>query len=116
MRARARARTRARARVCVLASVSENGGRQIFVDFLIPPRWPCGKGACFESGRPRLDSCFHHGAFTGSSYSRVFKKKKEGGGGEGGGGTPVLPYKAPANIGSALGLAGLVSVYCDRVK
>ena len=45
------------------------------------------------------------GIFSGSSHTSDFKI-----------GTPVLPCQAPGVIGSALGLVGPVSVYCDWVR
>ena len=52
-----------------------------------------------------FDSRLHRGNFSGSSHTTDLKT-----------GTPVASYKAPGVIGSALGLVGPVSVYCNWAR
>ena len=65
-----------------------------------PPRWPSGKGSATTAADPRSNSAFLAGLFAG----------------------PVMPVpqhlalSASGVIGSALGLAGPVSVHCDGVR
>ena len=46
--------------------------------------------------------------FSESNHTMTVKKKKKA--------SPWLPYQPPGVIGSALGLVGPVSVYCDWVR
>ena len=65
--------------------------------FTRPPRWPRAEDPGFES-RLRRD-------FSGSSHTSDSKI-----------GTPVATLPGAGRIGSALGLVGPVSVYCDWVR
>ena len=66
-----------------------------------PPRWPSG----LQSGRSRVRISLAPGFFRGLSDTSDFKT-----------GTPVATLPAACIIGSALGLVGPVSVYCDWVR
>ena len=78
----------------------------IDLSFSVPPHWPIGQGIRLESCRPGFDSLLHQD-FSGLSHTSDLKI-----------GTPVatLPAAWHYTMGSALGLSGLVSVYCDWVR
>ena len=69
------------------------------------PRWLSGQGVHLKSGRSRLRIPIAPEILSGSSHTSDFK-------------LPLhwLPCQALGIIGSALGLVGPVSVYCDWVR
>ena len=72
---------------------------------LLPPCWPSGKASTSRVEDPRLDSRLHQDFFQGQVIPVTSKLALQ-----------WLPCKAPGVIWSALGLVGLVSVYCDWVR
>ena len=70
-----------------------------------PPRWPSGLGVRLGSGRSGVRTPLATG-FSGSSHTSDLKNMA----------LKWLPCQAPGFIGSALGLVGPVSVYCDWVR
>ena len=69
------------------------------------PHGPRGQGVCLESGSPGFDSRFQYGSFLGQVLSDDLKID-----------TPVATLPAPGITGSALGLVGQVSVYCEWLR
>ena len=69
-----------------------------------PPRWPSGKASASRAEDPWFESCLRRD-FSGSSHTSDLKI-----------GTPVATLPSTWHTGSALGLVGLVSVYCDWVR
>ena len=68
----------------------------------LPPCWPSGQGVRLESGRSRVRIPLAPGFFQGRVIPVSSKLAFQ-----------WLPFQAPDVIGLALGLVGLVSVYCD---
>ena len=69
-----------------------------------PPRWPSGQGIRLESGRSRVGIPLEPGFFRGPVLPVISKLALQ-----------WLSCQAPG-MGSALGLVGPVSVYCDWVR
>ena len=63
------------------------------------------KASASIAAGPCIIPAFPRGDFSGSSHTSDFKI-----------GTPVLPCQVPGDEGSAVGLVGPVSVYCDLVR
>ena len=70
-----------------------------------PPRWPSGYGVRIESVRSRVRILLAPGFFRGRVIPVTIKLALQ-----------WLPCQVPGVIGSALGLVGPVSVYCDWVR
>ena len=79
----------------------------VYLPSVPPPRWPSGSGVRLESGRSRFRIPLATGFFflRGRVIPVTSKLALQ-----------WLPSQAPGVIGSALGLAGPVSVYCDWVR
>ena len=76
------------------------------ISFLVSPCWSGGKGVRVERGRSGgLISARAVGIFAGRFIPVTSKLALQ-----------WLPCQAPGVVGSALGLVGQVSVYCDWVK
>ena len=69
------------------------------------PRWPSGKASASRAEDPEFESRLCRDFFGIESYQWLKNWHSSG-----------YPAKAPGVIGSALGLVGLVSVYCDWVR
>ena len=70
-----------------------------------PPRWPSGKASVSRAEDPRFESRLSRDFFRGRVIPVTQKLALQ-----------WLPCQAPGVIGSALGLVGPVSVYCDWVR
>ena len=70
-----------------------------------PPRWPSGKASASRAEDPRFESRLRRDFFRGRVIPVTQKLALQ-----------WLPCQAPGVIGSALGLVGPVSVYCDWVR
>ena len=70
-----------------------------------PPRWPSGKASASRAEDPGFESPLAPGFFRGRVIPVTQKLA-----------LLCLPCQAPGVIGSALGLVGQVSVYCDWVR
>ena len=68
----------------------------------IPPRWPSGKASASRAEGPGFESRLRRDFFGVESYQWLALQ--------------WLPCQATGVIGSALGLVGPVSVYCDWVR
>ena len=69
-----------------------------------PPRWPSVKASASGAEDPGFESRLRRD-LSGSSHTSDLKI-----------GSPMATRQAPGIIGSALGLVGPVSVYCDLVR
>ena len=77
-----------------------------FSRLFAPPRWPSGKVSALRAADLGSIPDYRRGSFARSSHTSDFKI-----------GTEWLPRQAlGVQTGSALGLAGPVSVYCDWVR
>ena len=71
----------------------------------LPPRWPSGKASASRAEDPGFESRLRRDFSEVESYQWLKKLALH-----------WLPCQAPGVIGSALGLVGPVSVYCDWVR
>ena len=73
--------------------------------FVEAPRWPSGKASASRAEDPGFESRLRRDFFRGRVIPVTSKLALQ-----------WLPCQAPGVIGSALGLVGPVSVYCDWVR
>ena len=71
----------------------------------LPPRWPSGRVSATRVEDPGFESRLRRDFFRGRVIPVTHKLALQ-----------CLPCQAPGVIGSALGLVGPVSVYCDWVR
>ena len=77
----------------------------VFVTLNTPPRWPSGKASASGAEDPGFEPRLRRDFFRGRIIPVTPKLALQ-----------WLPCQAPGVIGSALGLVGPVSVYCDWVR
>ena len=65
------------------------------------------KASALRAADPGFKSCLHRGNFTGLSHTGDLKNGRF---------SVCLPCQVPGILGSAMGLIGPVSVYCDWVR
>ena len=81
------------------------GRGRLFTRYDTPPRWPSGQGVRLESGRSWVRIPLATGFFRGRVIPATQKLALQ-----------WLPFEAPSEIGSVLGLVGPVSENCDWVR